>query len=98
MRAASGDSGEGAASSERAGCPAYDEIVGFVDGALSPRAGQAFEAHLAGCTDCRELVSALCRAGDASDDARRGDTGGSDSSGSAGDGLTSSGADTLVDG
>src|SRR5262245_53800839 len=86
MREASDSGGERATSSELPGCPASDEVAAFVDGALSPRAGRAFEAHLAGCTECRELVSALCR------------TGGGDGDGDAsGDDLASSAAITRID-
>ena len=50
-------------------CPSSNQVAAFVDGELSPNAARVFEAHLAACAPCRELVSAVCRADPAGDPA-----------------------------
>ncbi|RYE85060.1 MAG: zf-HC2 domain-containing protein, partial [Myxococcales bacterium] len=45
-------------------CPGVTTIVAFLDGDLGPRERVQLEAHLAGCEDCRQLVSALAPAPD----------------------------------
>jgi tetratricopeptide (TPR) repeat protein len=52
------------------GCVDAETAAGYVDHALAPAEAQAVEAHIDGCADCRELISALVRSQstDGSDD------------------------------
>ncbi|WP_224243477.1 serine/threonine-protein kinase [Hyalangium gracile] len=45
--------------SELAACPSEEVLVGLVEGTLQPRQREALDAHLARCSMCFEVVSAL---------------------------------------
>ena len=45
------------------GCPAEQTIAQFVEGELDPAASDNIEAHIDGCSECRQAVAAAARGG-----------------------------------